>query len=516
MGCDSRADLTQHTDGAVWVVTEHGKTCDVQFSWGWAGVSDGFAQIKGSIMSGLQVSPGNELTVCSERNLTGTCKTITGRGVHELNAANPAANDHLGSISVRSLSTTNGAPYLSKTLTSQKASYSGANNPAQCCPTIGDTEVMTGSCNNGQVTCTYTTINETLNPGQLSQYFDQQTLDRWLKNTTAGGGGRCERLNIADFLGTTWSGACKTALGDDVYNLNLINKCVADTSFGWINNAQIVNSLKDIVRTSATHNDLVMSLFQTYCGGSPIDTKSLGGHRTDTRCACINASNFGITGTSNCFNDNIKNFPGCATTNYYGSSSTPHVGLYDKFGPIIRYPDKNLVNSALASFNASPGCLVEACGVGVAGANTGDLMLPATASTCPSVNMQFCGININVGAAQDSPINAQCTQTQVTNPPAGTPGASQVVGSPATTTPPADSPGGASPSTDTLWPTDKVPGLDTKNKQIGFLFFIFICFCCCCLMVVGVGVAGSGGGSAPAAPNYSANIARLGALTSSL
>jgi hypothetical protein len=68
-----------------------------------------------------------------------------------------------------------------------------------------------------------------------------------------------------------------------------------------------------------------------------------------------------------------------------------------------------------------------------------------------------------------------------------------------------------------LWSADTIPGLDTKNKQVGFLFFIFI-ICCCCLVVIGIGVAGSGdgGNSGPVAPNYSANIARLGAISASI
>jgi hypothetical protein len=425
-----------------------------------------------------------------------------------LSASQPLENN-LGTIRVYPIGS-NPSPYVTNAISPLRNDNAGVN-PAGVCPEIGETEELTGNANGGQIQCKYLSIKDSLTPTQLDNYFPASEKNRWLN-----GGGRCARLPMADFMGSTWGQACKTALGNDDYNLSLINRCVSDASFGWINNAQVVNALKDIVRTSATHNDLVMDLFQTYCGGSPVDTKSLGGHRTDTRCACINASNFGITGTSNCFDDANKNFPGCATTNYYGSSTTPHVGLYDKFGPIIRYPDKAMVTSALASFNASPGCLVEACGVAVAGANTGDLMLPFTASACPSVNMQFCGINIAVGAAQDSPINAQCTQTQITNPPAATP-----TGTPAATptgTPTAGSPGGAPPSTDTLWPPNTIPGIDTKNKQFGFLFFIFIICCCCCLMVIGIGVSGSGGGGnrAPAAPNYSANIARLGALASSL
>jgi len=507
MGCDARADVTTNSESPVWVWTQWAKTCDTLFSWGWG---DGL-HLKSSEMGGrgwhtggIQVKQGYKLKACTGENETGTCAWISGRGVHGTTSASQPFENNLGTIKVYSLPS-NPTPYVTNPLTPLRNDSSGVN-PAGVCPEIGETEELTGNPNGGQIQCKYLTINDSLTPTDLDNYFPTSEKNRWLN-----GGGRCERLTTADYMSSTWAQACKTALGVDNYNLNLINRCATDTSFGWIDNPQIVNTLKDIVRTNAAHNDLVMDLFQTYCGGSPVNTKSLSGHRADTRCACINASNFGITGTSNCFDNNIKNFPGCATTNYYGSSSTPHIGLYDKFGPIIRYPDRNLVNSALASFTASPGCLVEACGTGVAGTNTGDLMLPSTSSTCPSVNMQFCGININVGAAQDSPINAQCTQTQITTPPPSPPGTPPA---PPSGTPTTGTPGGA-PTTDTLWPPNTIPGIDTKNKQFGFLFFIFIICCCCCLMMIGIGVSGSGN-SGPIAPNYSANIARLGTITASL
>jgi hypothetical protein len=310
---------------------------------------------------------------------------------------------------------------------------------------------------------------------------------------------------------------CKTILGTPEYNLQLVNKCAADTSFGWINNRQIVDTLKTIVRGGEEHSGEVVDLFNMYCrGGDGTQMKSTGGHRTDKRCACINASDFGISGTSNCFDDGIKDFPGCKTGPYYGDATTAHVGLVDKFRPVVTYPDQAMVATAISSFNADTGCLVEACSTTIAGANTSDMMLSTMQSACRNVNMTFCGAPINIGAAQDSPI--QVTQNCTSGTPPGS-GTSTAVGSAPQPggTPPSGTPdSGAPPSSDTLWPADTVPGLDTKPKQIGLLFFIFIICLCCCLMIVGLGLSGSGNSGAPAAPNYSANLARLGALTSSL
>ena len=492
MVCYSDTDIRNRTDNPDYVITEHNKWCDTMRLQGWGTKTDCTAAGSGGSQytlcpqaSGIQVAPGKRVTLYNGTNFTGSSIAATGVGMHFMGNV-PSMEDNVKSLKVEDLSTSSGGPYVTKSIASPRSTFTSLDssiNAAICCPpSVGDASSATGTCAGGQMTCTYSSINESLNPGQLSQYFDQQTLDRWLNNTTAGGGGRCSRLTVSDFLGSTWSDACKTALGNDEYNLNLINRCASDSTFGWVNTPATVNALKNIIHNNATHNDLVVDLFQTFCGGSATDTKALGGHRTDSRCACINASNFGITGTSNCFDPVIKDYPGCATTNYYGSSTTPHVGLYDKFGSLVRYPNRAMVDSALASFTASPGCLVEACGVSVAGANTGDLMFPFTATACPNVNMTFCGQTINIGAAQDSPINAQQTCSSGGSP-AGTP-PSTPAGTPAGT-PPTGSPGGTPPSTDTLWPSNTIPGIDTKNKQIGFSFFIFImCFCCLMMIVV--------------------------------
>lgn len=300
-------------------------------------------------------------------------------------------------------------------------------------------------------------------------------------------------------------GDCKTILGRPEYNLNLVNKCAADMN-NWIGQPQVISALKTIIRSSEEHSDAAITLFETYCRGDPLNPKSTGGHRTDQRCACINAADFGIgPGTSNCFDDGIKDFPGCKTTPYYTDAPVPHVGLYDKFFSIVSYPDKNEVSTALSSFNADSGCLVEACSSTVAGSSTSYQMLTTMQSPCRDVDMTFCGIPVNIGAAQDSPISI----TQNCGNGDGPSGTTATAGAPPGTPP------GTPDTSETLWAADKIPGLDTKPKQIGFLFFIFIIICCCCMMILGVGVFAMNGGE-PAAPNYSGNIAKLKSIASSI
>jgi hypothetical protein len=40
-----------------------------------------------------------------------------------------------------------------------------------------------------------------------------------------------------------------------------------------------------------------------------------------------------------------------------------------------------------------------------------------------------------------------------------------------------------------LWPSTAIPGVDTKEKQIGLIAFL-ICLCCCCLGLVVFAMSG--------------------------
>lgn len=336
--------------------------------------------------------------------------------------------------------------------------------------------------------CTYNTIPESIifDSSKMAKYFDTGTSDQIKIDF-------CKSLSPSRLVGDRVG--CETILGAPIYIQTIINKCIADTSSSWTTQTPVINKLKSIIHTNGTGNGDVINLFQTFCGGDPIDTKALGGNRMDPRCACINASNFGIEGTSNCFDDAMKNFPGCKTTG-------GKVGLVEKFGPIVRYPDKSLVANALASFTARPGCLTASCTE--AGTNTTSYTLPITAAPCPNVVMQFCANTINIGAAENSPINASCDNTAIINPPAGTPTAG---------TQPAGTPGAGTPAPAAATPEEEEAEKKKKNKLIWGVFFIFII--CCCLMAIGIGFAAMSGGenSGPTGPSAS-NLAqeRLGAL----
>jgi len=303
---------------------------------------------------------------------------------------------------------------------------------------------------------------------------------RWCKSRSAS-----ELVaNATRCQGTTSAGA--TILNQVEYNTTLVNACLADTAMTWASQPAVLNALKSIILNGQDTGGQVLSLFHTYCRGDPTNPKSTTGHRSDYRCACINAADFGFTGTSNCFDSPMNTFPGCAT---YQIGTTPHVGLVDRIKPVLSLPP-NLTGQAINSLGNAPGCVTEACALAQT-VDQNQQTFPYQSSTCPALNIQICGININVGAAQDSPIDAQCTQSQVINPPAGSPGAP-----PASPGAPPGSPG-APPGSPLPVPALGNIGLDTPTKQYGGIggCVFFICICCIIILLL-VSGGDSGEGSA--------------------
>jgi len=286
----------------------------------------------------------------------------------------------------------------------------------------------------------------------------------------------------------TVSATGATILNQTQYNTALVNACLADTSMDWANQAAVMNALKSIILTGKDTDGHVLSLFQTYCRGDPTNPKSTSGHRTDYKCACINAADFGFTGTSNCFDAPMNTFPGCAT---YQIGQTPHTGLIDRVGPILALP-ANLTGQAINSLGNAPGCVTEAC-VLAQTVDQNQQTLPYQSASCPALNIQICGISIDVGAAQDSPINAQCSQSQVINPPGSPPSGSPSAPSGTPGAAPPGSPG--SPSTaDLPVPALGDLGLDTPTKQYGGIGGCIFLICICCVLILLVASSGGDGG----------------------
>ena len=250
-----------------------------------------------------------------------------------------------------------------------------------------------------------------------------------------------------------------TIMSDEQFDNALIQGVKADTAYTWATQVAVINEMKRIVQdnTVTGGQGTVLNLFNTYCNAQP----------TDVKCSCINASKYSFSpGTSNCFDAANSGYPGCADYQYNG---VKELGLTSIISPVFGLPT-GVATTAINSLHpASAGCLMHGC---THAANNQDDqgIFPYDTAACPAENIQICNVQVNIGAAQDSPINATCTQTQVTNtPPSSAPSASPSSASPSSTP--------SSPSTST-----------SSGKSNTPLFIGGGVFCCCVFLIIIIAV----------------------------
>ena len=296
--------------------------------------------------------------------------------------------------------------------------------------------------------------------------------------------------NKTKCTGPTSSGT--RVLSDTDWATYLTNACLADTNNNWANQPAVIDEMKTLYLGNQDSQGHIQALFKTFCRGDPLNPKSTGGHRTDVRCAAINADDFGVLpGTSNCFDAANSSFPGCAMAEIDG---VPYIGLVDLLSPLFSLPPGPL-GTAINSANTNPGCLIQAGRL--ATTNGADNTFPYQQTVCNPPNLQICGINVSVGAAQNSPIDASCNQTMINNAPPGSPGAAPPPGSPGAAPPPG-SPGAAPPLP---IPALSNIGLDTPDKQYGGIGGCICLICICFIMIIVLAMSGGGdeGGGSTAA-----------------
>ena len=304
--------------------------------------------------------------------------------------------------------------------------------------------------------------------------------------------------NKTKCTGPTSSGT--RVLSDTDWATYLTNACLADTNNNWANQPAVIDEMKTLYLGNQDSQGHIQALFKTFCRGDPLNPKSTGGHRTDVRCAAINADDFGVLpGTSNCFDAANSSFPGCATAEIDG---VPYIGLVDLLSPLFSLPPGPL-GTAINSANTNPGCLIQAGRL--AATNGPDNTFPYQQTVCNPPNLQICGINVSVGAAQNSPIDASCNQTMINNAPPGSPGAAPPPGSPGAAPPPG-SPGAAPPLP---IPALSNIGLDTPDKQYGGIGGCICLICICFIMIIVLAM--SGGGDEGGGGSTAALLASLGA-----
>jgi len=334
----------------------------------------------------------------------------------------------------------------------------------------------------------------------------------------------CDSLGFADLMSNT--SRCTPALRDPGdssssttnFDTKLVNLCLADTGFTWINNAGVLTYLKSIVRNGHDTNGQVATLFQTYCRGSPLASasKSTGPNRTNAICSCINVGDFGYQGTSNCFDAPMKTYPGCADFTDQGQT---FLGVTTRIGPIVSMPDNPEKSSAINAMGNNPACIAGACAWAERSNNS---YLSPYATTCPAMAVQICSQQVNIGVAMSSPINTSCHQEQtvtVTTNYGGSTPASTTVGGNGTTTmnspsPPAPAPRTPAPKTSSSLPFPSLEKyLNTSTKQYGGIGGCICIMMMCVLMIIVLAMSGDedGGGNGGIAAFLAAQSAGRGA-----
>ena len=243
----------------------------------------------------------------------------------------------------------------------------------------------------------------------------------------------------------------------------------------------INNVFKSTLSRDDVNKQVASTLVRDFCTANP----------TNDKCACWNATQNGYR----CISDSSKSaLPGCAA-------------LKRDFGSL---PSAASVVSA-DTFCASNDCVGRALQDAV--------FMPAPrapSQSCPSI--QACIQSFNNANLSGAQIDASCAQTlNITPPPTatGTTTPSQPTAAGTTTPSQPTAAGTTTPSQPTaagttaplqptaagtttpptpeakglLWPSSAVPGVDTKDKQIGLIIFLIMC-CCCCLLLMGMAFSG--------------------------
>lgn len=383
---------------------------------------------------------------------------------------------------------------------------------AQYCPPWGTVNSVVG-VTGYEVQCEFTTINDAFEP-TLSNYFTPQTINQMkldycnsitdpakllqesgkcrniINQTSAGStaGGDTEFDSRVLDLCESYSGrTCKpvgTAVlrADDCCSGTIettpvgpfnIKTCsgtdpAVDPS-GWVN----VPDCKNMVLGAARHPDSAsegvnagqaQKMILKYCrggdGGDSVRTSNNapGNHRSDPKCACVNASDLGFKGDNSCLSEGNKNLPGCDQIN-------------QKLGSFVEAGSAGM--QLIQAITRDAGCLCEDCGR--AEADNSDIFpYKANDADCPPTEINICDIAIEQKVSYNSPIAAQCNFSDPNAEP----------GSAAAGTPESSSTPGAAEDEETAedkdlpisWaPFAKV--FNTSTKQYAFL-------ACCCVVII--------------------------------
>ena len=259
-----------------------------------------------------------------------------------------------------------------------------------------------------------------------------------------------------------------TAQSGSTWNTVKMGVC---SGYDWGADPSCVNAVNQVFKTGAAgEQSTAANLVNSYCGD-----------KSKKACACVNATKRTI---DQCLAE--PGIPGCDTIN-------TKVGKYKTMGA-------QFLTAALKPFCASDEC--QNASTSTEGKY---LSQPGPIGGCND-KINACFQTINVEQMSGGNLSAGCTIQDVNPPPNAPPpppppppppGTAPSTSSGAAAPPkaPTGAPVGTGTNPDLLWAKDLVPGLDTKDKQMGGSALCCLCIlCCCALFVVLLLAGGSKGG----------------------
>jgi hypothetical protein len=329
-----------------------------------------------------------------------------------------------------------------------------------------------------KITCTYSNIKiDSLRNAALMAKFPNNGTD--IKRTFCEGLTDAQKLlEVDDICKEFFNRGNSSATTSEGWDQRVIALCAAAPD-AWPSVAGCINTARVSIQNNDANSSNASTMVNKYCrGGDGTDetANGPGNHRTDEKCACLNARDLGFKGQNSCLAEANKSLPGCDK-------------LYTKMKLLVDAGDAGY--NAIQGFVTDPGCISQDCDLAKASGGTSQIFpYKSAAADCINVQFDICDIDITQGVAQNSAVQAQC-DFPADGGPATTGAPPGAAGAPGMA--PEDEPVGELPIT---WkPFAKI--FDTETKQ-----YAFMSSCCAtCLLLVVLLIFMMKGPSGPSSSN---------------
>lgn len=280
--------------------------------------------------------------------------------------------------------------------------------PVTAVPEVGATDIK----------CSYQYINPDLvfGPGApaVAEYFDPAVAEGYQKKY-------CLSLKNPDDL-LAKKNDCKELFGagtDVEFDKRILDLCAAASGDGWASmNDSCVETARRSVTNKNSNSAAAGALMNKFCrGGAGTDTTATGpgNHRSDPRCACINAHDLGFKGDNSCLAAANRALPGCDN-------------MYTKMKLLVESGGQQGM-AAIQTISTDPGCISSDCAL-AKDLNDQFKIFPYYGSAdCPSVQFNICDIKVEQRVAMNSAVKAECNFPEDSNSGgSSTPGAAGAPG----------------------------------------------------------------------------------------